>query len=406
MWKWSLAAVSWPISLLKRSRVRLAKLFEHNIRVRSYDCSVTSAALRLDLDFDWRKELRRLYHVQPPVRWPEGTAGDGGLPQAQRVLYVGFGRIVRQKHLPALERIGFKGAVTALDTLPPVLPKAKSYSIELAKENPAQCDHAVITAPWKSRSDILRSTTARFLLLEKPFAVSRAHLEEMRLLCADRRVWVLHNYRLKNNARKLRQFVQKYSSGELRHVTLRFETPTPFIEKSAWMRRERENRILLTDYSLHFLDLAWLFFEGAMTIRRLKVTDNDRGELESVAADLSFENGNCTLLIRQGCHRREAHIQYCFQNYDAHLRFFPDVFRATFGGHSAFDDVQMAIGAAASTTAKIGEKLGLLVADRSHDELLASFVGLEGGCELDEFSVDKLLPFYERLTQLADAAYS
>src|SRR5205085_11336767 len=117
------------------------------------------------------------------------------------------------------------------------------------------------------------------------------------------------------NVLRLRQFVENNSSGELRHVTLRYETPTPFIEKSAWMRREKEHRILLTDYSLHFLDLAWLFFEGAMTIRRLEVTQNSRGELESVSADLSFSNGNCTVLIRQGCHRREAHVHYCFQNY-------------------------------------------------------------------------------------------
>ena len=190
-------------------------------------------------------------------------------------------------------------------------------------------------------------------------------------------------------------------------MILRYETPSPFIEKSAWIRQEKKHRILITDYALHFLDVAWMFFEGPMKVLQLKVQDNARGELESVVAHVSFEEGDCTLSIRQGGHRREANVHYAFQNYDAHLRFFPDVFVPTFGGHSAFDDVRLAgPRSIRPTVAKIADKLGLTTADRSHDPILAGFLGLGDSSLMEEFSVQRLLPFYERLTELADAAYN
>jgi hypothetical protein len=99
-------------------------------------------------------------------------------------------------------------------------------------------------------------------------------------------------------------------------------------------------------------------------------------------------------------------VHYCFQNYDAHLRFFPDVFAVTLGGHSAWDDLRLAAGATKGIAVKLADKLGWAVADRSHDDVLAAFAGLPGGCDLNEFSAQNLLPFYQHLTQLADAAYA
>jgi nucleoside-diphosphate-sugar epimerase/predicted dehydrogenase len=409
LWRWGLIAASFPLSIFNRRRFRLAKLFEHNLSVRHYNCDATSMVLHLDLNFDWREYMRKVQRILPGLRWPESTSREKvRLPRAERLLYVGLGRIAQQKHLPALARVGFRGVVTAIDSAIAKAPDSHGFSIELARDVPQDCARAVITAPWFAREQIFKNLpqTVQQVLLEKPLAVSGVHLEQTRNLIAGRNIWVMHNYRRKANVVALRQFLQKYPSGALRHVSVRFETPSPFIEKSAWMRREKEHRILIADYAMHFLDVAWLFFDGAMKIGRLEIIDNARRELESLSADLSFPNGNCTLMIRQGCHRREAHVHYCFQNYDAHLRFFPDVFAVTLGGHSAWDDLRLAAGATKGIAVKLADKLGWAVADRSHDDVLAAFAGLPGGCDLNEFSAQNLLPFYQHLTQLADAAYA
>ena len=407
IWKWGLAAASLPLSLLKRRQFRLAKLFQHNIIVRQYDGRTTSELLGVDFSFDWRRRLREMYRVSPALDDRATGSAISKLPVAASVLYFGFGRIVTQKHLGALRRIGFTGKVLVRD---PAISQVQTegLSVEIAPEPLTGQTHAVITTPWSVRAGILAQLpeTVRYILFEKPFAVSQEHLTEMRRLGVNRAMYVLHNYRLKKNVDALRRFRSRYTSGRLRHVMLRYETPSPFIEKSAWMRQEKKHRILVTDYALHFLDLAWMFFAGPMKIVQLKVEENARGELESVMAHVSFDEGDCTLLIRQGGHRRESHIHYAFQNYDAHLRFFPDVFGATFGSHSAFDDLRLAVKTIVPTTEKIADKLGLTIADRSHDPILAGFLGLPAGRAMDEFSLQRLLPFYERLTHLADAAYN
>ena len=407
VWKWGLAGASIPLSLLKLRRFRLAKLFQHNIKIRQYDCVATRETLKMDLQFDWRERLRDMYRIEarPLVEKKDVTVL---LPKAEKVVYFGLGRIVKQKHLGALHRTGFSGTIFVRDPAITALPRAEGFSLEMAPDSLEGLTHAVISTPWTARGDILRQLpeTVQHVLIEKPFAVSRNHLSEMKRLTQNRSVYVVHNYRLKENVSALRRFKQRHVSGKLRHVMLRYETPSPFIEKSAWLREEKMNRILVTDYSLHFLDAAWMFFDGPMKILRLKVEDNARGELESVMAHVSFEEGDCTLLIRQGGHRREAHVHYAFQNYDAHLRFFPDVFVPTFGGHSAFDDLRLAARSIRPTVVKIADKLGLTTADRSHDTILAGFCGLGDPALMEEFSAERLLPFYERLTELADAAYN
>jgi nucleoside-diphosphate-sugar epimerase len=407
IWKWGLAAASIPLSLLKRKQFRLAKLFQHNIVVRQYDGRETSKALGLDLRFDWRARLCEIYGLGPKLEELKMESTISKLSQAQSVVYFGFGRIVNQKHLGALRRIGFRGKVLVRDPAVSQV-KAEGVEVEVAPQSLDGQTHAVISTPWTVRAEILREVpeTIQSILFEKPFAVSQEHLSEMNRLTLNRSVYVLHNYRLKQNVSAFRRFKSTYRSGRLRHVTLRFETPSPFIEKSAWIRQEKKHRILVTDYALHFLDVAWMFFEGPMKILQLKVQDNARGELESVVAYVSFEEGDCTLLIRQGGHRREAHVHYAFQNYDAHLRFFPDVFVPTFGDHSTFDDLRLAIRSVSPTVVKIADKLGLTVADRSHDPILAGFLGMSDANLMEEFSAKRLRPFYERLTEFADAAYN
>ncbi len=407
LWRLGLAAGSLPLSLLKRRQFRLVTLFEHNLNVREYDCTQTQQALGLDMSFDWQAALRELVRVQPPPAWPAGDAEAWPAATTQSLAYFGMGRIVKQKHLPGLARNGFQGRISWSDPGLSETPRHKGLAIAPAPGIAADATHAVITAPWIARAKIFDALPGSIthVLLEKPFAVSGAMLQDFKSRLQGRHAAVLHNYRFKPNVMRLREHLQRHPSGALRGVSLHYETPSPANEQSSWMKQELKHRILLTDYSMHYLDLAWLFCEGPMNVHRCGITTNDRVELETLSAALSFNNVPCDILIRSGGHQRHCLITHHFQNYSTQLRFFPDVFVPVTGGHGMVDDARLAVGGIVSTGQKILEKLGVRVADRSHDQVLAAFTGQGDPALMNELSVAALTPFYERLTQLADLAY-
>jgi nucleoside-diphosphate-sugar epimerase len=398
LWRLGLMLGSVPLSALKRRHERLVKLFEHNLNVRQYDCAQTSRALGVDFRFDWQAALREVTGVGPAVTWP--TSPDAPVPaRAGQVHYFGLGRIVLQKHLPGLARNQFTGALSWTD---PARREPPAGRVQFAPQPgvPANATHAVITAPWRVRKEIYAQLPAgvRDVLIEKPFAVSAAQFAEHRQLLGDRRAYVVHNYRLKPNVLAFRKFLAERPAGRLRWVKLHYETPSPWHEQAAWMRDEWRNRILVTDYAIHYLDLAWSLFAGPMMIGRCDTQRNARGELASVSADLRFPEGACSLFLRQGAHQRQCLIEFVFENYTAHLRFYPDIFQPILGGHTGLDDARLAGRELFATAQKVGEKLGLLAPDRSHDLILGSFTGTGDAAALREFSLEALTPF-------ADAAY-
>ncbi|MEN9573292.1 MAG: hypothetical protein RL514_1147 [Verrucomicrobiota bacterium] len=406
LWRVGLAGGSVALTLLKRRPARLVKLFEHNLNVRTYDCTQTKRRLGLDFRFDWPAALREVAESGASARWPVPVPG-GVLPaRAQTLHYVGLGRIVQQKHLPGLARNGFTGRVSWTDpalTAPPAAPVTLAPQPGFASD----ATHAVITAPSLVREGIYRSlpATAADVLVEKPFAVSRAMLDAHQTLLAGRRVFVVHNYRLKPNVLAFRRFLAERPPGALRRVTLHFDTPSPHHERAAWQREEWRNRILLTDYAIHYLDLAWLLFDGPMTIRHCERARNARGELARLAAEVTFPTGVCSLFIRQGAHQRQCSLRYVFDHYAVELRFYPDVFEPLLGGQNPLDDLRLFADSMVSTAGKVMEKLRLRTQDHSHDLLLGAFTGTGDASALAEFSLPALRSFYERLTLLADEAY-
>jgi nucleoside-diphosphate-sugar epimerase/predicted dehydrogenase len=405
LWRVGLALGSPLLSLLKRKTFRLVKLFEHNLNVRHYDCSRTTAELELDMSFDWQQSLRDLVHVQVSPVWPGQQQVDW--PQARKLGYVGMGRIVGQKHLPGLQRLGFGGTISWSDPAVKEAPPVAGLNLANATGLDPEATHVVVTAPWIVRAKVLdalpNSTT--HVLFEKPLAVSKSQLADMQTHLGTRKAAVLHNYRFKPNVLRYRDFLRRHPSGALRGASLHYETPSPANEQSAWMKQEKRHRILLCDYSMHYLDLTWMFCDGAMQIHRCGVNFNDRDELETLSAAMSFNGVPCDVLIRSGCHQRQCVITHHFQNYSAELRFFPDVFVPIVGGKGMADDLKLGGAGLLSTGGKVLEKLGVRVGDRSHDVVLSAFAGMGDSAVMNELSVSSLLPFYERLTTLADLVY-
>ena len=74
--------------------------------------------------------------------------------------------------------------------------QVEDLNVEIAPEALDGQTHAVISTPWSVRAEILRQLpkTVRYILFEKPFAVSQEHLSEMSRLIQSRSTYVLHNY--------------------------------------------------------------------------------------------------------------------------------------------------------------------------------------------------------------------
>jgi len=306
-----------------------------------------------------------------------------------------------------LRRNRFAGGISWSDPALKEAPPSDGLKIAATPGLDLAATHAVITAPWTVRRQVIASLPASVthVLLEKPLAVSRAQLGEMQAALAGRQAAVLHNYRFKPNVLRYREFLKQHPSGALRAVSLHYETPSPAIEQSTWIKQERRHRIVLCDFAMHYLDLTWLLCEGAMQVNRCGVCFNDRDELETLSAAMSFNGVSCDVLIRSGCHQRQCIITHHFQNYSAELRFFPDVFVPMVGGKGMVDDFKLGCTGLISTGGKVLEKLGVCTFDRSHDQVLAAFTGSGDPSIINELSVTSLLPFYQRLTTLADMVY-
>jgi nucleoside-diphosphate-sugar epimerase len=402
------------LSIVQRKRQNLVRRLAHILRVRKYDCSASERALGFKFKSDWRRALlnsidsQQINYTLPGRTWP-GVNGESGpsLASNERLLYIGLGRIARDRHLPALARLRSSMEVEWWD---PYGLEVKTngglrlFRISSLKESRAT--KVVVTAPAFARSGVLPDLppNIKAILFEKPFASNAIESRNIERGLNGSKAYVLHNYRYKPNVQAMLRFLEQHGSGRLDFVRLHFDSPPVAGEAAKWMRDERRNRTLLIDYAIHFLDLAFLFSHGPMLIGQLDFTRNSRGETERIFASVAFENYPCELLIRQGCGEQKCRLEFVFQNYSCHLAFFPEVFYVTMGRQTVVDDCRIASLQAAATVKKIAEKLGMIRPEPSHQRVLAGFLGGDPSA-ISSVALENLRPFYEHLFQLENAIY-
>lgn len=415
-WFWilALAGASLPVSLLKRRWNNLPAKFRHNTKVRRYDCTASQRLLGLNYRRDWRTLFKdALEFQQPNFRQPVPFDSTRPSSQAdaamQSVAYVGLGRIAGDRHLPALSSLGHRGPVRWFDPFVQTLPPAKELALQrIDAVNDLEAARAVITTPVATRAELLRSLPDHVteLLFEKPFAIGPQQFDEIRQACGGRSVFVIHNYRFKENVQRALQYLATYNPGTLYETRLHFDSPSVDLDGAVWMRNERRARTLLIEYGLHFLDLAWLLADGDGQIKDLQVTKNLKGQTMCVQGTMGFANHSSRFLLRQGARQRRCQIEMIFQNYSILLRFFPDTFGVVHGEHTFADDLRMGYRGAVMTGKKVAEKLGLIAIEPSHERVIGGFLGLYGKQNVAGLSLATLKPFYNRLFRLAEAVYA
>ncbi len=301
-----------------------------------YDSTGTEAKLGMSLASDWRNQLAGSYEGQKPnVQVPAVEEIKGvDLRGVKKILFLGLGRIVFQKHLPALKELGFAGT---LDVFDPGLKELPALPFPAAKvDRPAASDApiAVIASPPAFHAPALRELppTVRLLMVEKPLAIRRQDIEAWKTAGdGGRRVVLFHNYRVKRNVLRFLEFVRGHNPGELKGVRVVVDTGPIAGDPAPWRRDERASRTLLYDFGIHYLDLAAWFGERYEGVTDVTFRQGFRGDTSEMLGTARFSNYPIVFQIRQGRGISRHQVHFDFANYSARLTFHPDTFTALYG---------------------------------------------------------------------------
>lgn len=301
----------------------------------TYNSSSTEAKLGISLGIDWRKELAQSYERQTRnFKCPKAddrTAPD--LKNVSKILFFGVGGIVRQKHLPALHRLGFSGSLDVYDPRPEALDQLPYPARRVGDPSESDATVAVIASPPAFHTDALRRLppTVTLVMAEKPLVVDRAELDEWLAAAKHRKITLFHNYRLKDNVLDFLRFVETCNPGELQGVRVCQETGLIAGDPAKWRRDERISRTLLYDFGLHSLDLAAAFGRDYQGVSDLAWKVDSLGNPSEICGSINFANYPIRFQLRQGHGLSCNQIVFDFANYKVRLTFNPDTFVVLMG---------------------------------------------------------------------------
>ena len=399
---WLLAgAAGNAAAILARMKLRPYKILSAACRKQSFVADFTSQMLKVNLCTNWPALLKEsLERQQPQFAIPDTIKMSS--PKIASLAWLGFGRIVQQKHLPAIKKLKISPAIAAYDVAARV--DVSGQRIDDIRGTILPADMYVVATPGPVHGDAIPQLQKPDspVLIEKPLAYSRHEFDAWLDYSKSRSgpVSVCHNYRFKSNVEEMFAFLRRFNPGELKHVNVQFQSPPVANESAVWLRNERQARTLLMDYGIHFLDLACMFSRSSWQPIATRHELNERGETSMIQGTAKCDTYSVSFLLRQGSIPRKAVIQYVFQNYDIRLSFFPDVFTADMSGDSSPVLKKVARRISAALRSKVLDKLTGRDSDDSHAKaFLAAWNGHS------QISVESLSDFYNLVFGIADQVY-
>lgn len=373
-------------------------------RYQEFDARRTQERTGVAFGADWPAELRRAVDHQDR-NYDLPPAAQLATTSAKNIIYIGFGRIVRQRHVPALRRLGFGGALEAFDVRSGVDQTGQRLH-DLARDPlPPASDLYVVATPGPAHHlavDQLRHVEGP-ILVEKPLAYSEEEFERWLVFAKARhgQVYVCHDRRFKRNVLAMLDFLRRYNAGSLLHVSAIYQAPPVSQDSAHWLRDERGARTLLLDYGLHPVDLACMFGRGQPSLKACRYALNARGETCLIEVQATFDNHSVHLLLRQGLGPRRTRIEYTFQNYALTLGFQPDVFVPRMADENFGLAWLEGRAELSSTLSKLRDRLTGKESETSHAYALQT--ALSG--ESSALNVTRLAPVYALLFQIGREVY-
>jgi nucleoside-diphosphate-sugar epimerase len=412
---WSLAIGGEAVArLIGQAKLKPFSKLASRLRRQRFDARRSQERLGLKFDADWRTGLReslggqsRNFELPYDPQAVEGALAARRPPQ--RVAFLGYGRIVKQKHLPALRRLGFGGQIDAYDLLARTDADTDQAVRAIGGGAMDAADLYVVASPGPAHVDaISRIPEPRgAVLVEKPLGYNEAELARWQAFAGGRAgpVMVCHNYRYKDNVAAMLRLLSNVNPGRLLHAHVDFSSPPASHDSVPWLRNERRARTLLLDYALHFLDLACMFSVPGQPWELADVRHelNPLGQT-AVIQGTARSQYSASFLLRQGFAPRRCRILFTFQNYSASLGFFPDTFVPHVSNDNAWLYKQESKASGRATRRKILDKLTGRDADPSHARVLAAATAGDAALAAP-LAVGRLTPFYNLLFAIDRAVY-
>ena len=403
LWLAAAAAGEALLPLIGRRGTRVYSKVRSVCRYQRYSVARTEQRLGESLETDWRAALASSFSGTAPNYDIPDVAENAGSPRS--VSFLGFGRIVKQRHLPALQRLGFSGPIDAFDI-------ADRVESGVQVKDVARCRHRaaalhVVATPGPLHIDAaerLSGVDGR-ILVEKPLAYTREDFSRWLSLdeSRDEGVYCCHSSRFRRNVLEMLAHLRRYNAGRLLHAHVEFQSPPVAWDPAVWLRAERRTATLLLDYGIHLLDIGAMFGRGVPDLRHCRYQLNGKGETELIEGSAVFDNYTLTFILRQGLFARKGSVRFTWQNYSGHLGFSPDVFVPTMSD----DNFGRAMGEARRQIAETARKAVAAVTrrdtDRSHDHVLAALATPGGAASL---RVAHLKPVYDLLFAIKDSVYA
>jgi predicted dehydrogenase len=273
--------------------------------------------------------MRRFFSMKPT----------NDVVKRRRFGIIGCGTVVEELHLPAARAIGSLDLVSLCDSSPARLaaisayhPNARQYlDFEEFLSAASELDLVVLATPGASHRSLAERIIRRnlHLMCEKPLVLQPADARYLFDLARRQGVVLtcIHNYRFKENVQRALLSHVKGELGDIVAVNVCFRSGPLFNEQPAWRRLERENRVLLFDLGLHFVDIALLFL-GPVVSMRLGEASVDNLGIHRVVFTTSHRSG-CTGLFEMMVEASncKTEIEILGERRGIALQFFPNGFR-------------------------------------------------------------------------------
>jgi len=409
--RWTWFATAMGVSLVEavlRPKKRLSPPLRTACQHRTYDATITEQRLNMRLAVDWKNEIRHSMPDQTPNFELPYTQLPHSTITAQKITYIGFGRVVQSLHLPALRQLAYVDNIVAYDL------EARRdnsgiavQSIRGAKLDPS--DLFVVASPGPAHGEALEllGVARGPVLVEKPLCLNRTDLGRWAQMSRRRGhdVSVCHNYRFKANVAAMMRHLSRFNPGRLHHVQVHLQCPPVRNDGAHWLRDERRARSLLMDYGIHFLDLACMLCTNEWKVDGVRIALDGHGHTNLIEGRLTCSEYSVSYVLRQGFMPRRARIEYTFQNYMVSLGFFPETFTSQTSHDNPIVYGQQQRELARATRNKILEKL----TRRSHDcsHAMAYVAATQADRKLAQcISLNRVRSFYEVLLRLADRVYT
>lgn len=333
---------------------------------------------------------------------------------------LGCGQVVQELHLPAWRVIPnvelsaiYDFSQAAIDKVSVHAPAARTFnSLEGFLDYSTGLSFVVLATPGITHPELARRILERGipLLCEKPLALTS---EDAHSICdtADRSgamLTAIQNYRWKENTQQALRVMRSGALGDMVAVHLKFRSGALF-DEAPWRRQEQQNRTLLFESGIHFVDIAQVLL-GPLKSLQFVDADVDSLGLQRVVFGTLHENGARGVFdLMIDASSTSTELEVLGESGGLALQFFPQGYRKL-----PARDTPLHRGLAEGR--RLLEYARDLASDkllrprcshraRSHADLFAAFVSALRGHAPNPLPARELIPTIQLLDEVAKRSY-